>query len=532
MFNIVFFNNIILTIISFLSAGLALLVYSSDRKIKLNRGFALMVIAIIFWIIFYHFASLSAYRDLSLPLFRLSGGFVFIFFTIYYFFTIIWFLEKNSWYDLLGKLILIYGWAFGLLTIFTKSIIVGVAVENWGALPIFSSWGWFIFYGYVIVLTLLINTVLIMNYFPSSEDKKLKIKYFLIGLWTFAGFNLIFNVILQIFFGVYKFYQLGNYSVIFLVLFTAYAITKHHLFNAKIIAAETLTIFIWITILIQFFTANTFNEQILDAILFLFVMIFGIFLIRSVKKEVRQREQIENLSRYKSELISIVSHQLKNPLAIIKGYASLVGDETIKEPEKIREAYKKIQSSVDKLVNLLNNLLDLGHIEEGRMRYEMEDIDLKKLISDAMGDFQFPASQKHIVLNLEIPSQDIFIRCDPYKLSQAFRNLIDNAIKYTGDGGQVKINLRLTIDDQKHNSVVVEISDSGKGMSQEIIDTKLFQRFSRSTTEKQVIGSGLGLYISKEIVEGHGGKIWAQSQGEGRGSMFRVSLPVLDNKKS
>ncbi len=233
-------------------------------------------------------------------------------------------------------------------------------------------------------------------------------------------------------------------------------------------------------------------------------------------------EQTKQLSSYKTELLSIVAHQLKNPLVVIKGYSSLVDDQTINDIATMKEVFKKIKLSSDKLIMLLNNLLDLHHIEEGKMHYEMQPVELNKMLKDIVDNFQIVAKQRKLNLIFKPFPKDVNINADPYKISQVFQNLIDNSLKYTPEGW-VEIDI---LNDAEENSILVKIFDSGLGMSKELVG-KLFQKFSRGVEEQQILGTGLGLYISKEIVEMHGGKIWAESDGEGKGSRFFVKLPII-----
>lgn len=304
---------------------------------------------------------------------------------------------------------------------------------------------------------------------------------------------------------------------IYPLLFTI-GIIKAQLFNVKIATAELLTFSVWIFLLIRLFLSENLKEVFINGGLFGLLIVFGILLIKSIYKEIEQREKIQQLSGYKSELISVVAHQIKNPLTVIKGYASLVKEETIKGETNIQQAISAIFASANKLIDLLNNLLDLGHLEDGKMHYEFENFELNKFLRNIVDDFQFSAKQKKLKLIFESAFDNVFISGDVLKLSQVFRNLLDNAIKYT-DCGFVKVKTSDNVKD-----VLIEISDSGRGISKELLD-KLFQRFSRGVEEKQIMGAGLGLYISKEIVKSHRGKIWAESKGEGKGSKISISLP-------
>jgi signal transduction histidine kinase len=314
-------------------------------------------------------------------------------------------------------------------------------------------------------------------------------------------------------------------AAILTVLILAYGVIKHGLFNIRVITAELLTFAIWVFLFVRMLFSENLREWLINGSLLVLVIFFGVILIRSVLREVRQREKIQELSKYKSELLSIVAHQIKNPLVAIRGYTTLVKDKTISDAGMTGEVILKIKAAAGKLIDLLNNLLDLDHLEEGKMNYEFADIEMNKFLKEIVDDFQFAAKQKNLEISFEPLPPDIHIKGDSYKLSQVFRNLIDNAIKYT-EKGRVRINIK-TSDAQKF--ALITVSDSGLGMSSELIG-KLFQKFSRRAGEK-LVGSGLGLYISKEIVEAHNGKIWAESEGEGKGSGFYVKLPLAPSFK-
>jgi len=266
------------------------------------------------------------------------------------------------------------------------------------------------------------------------------------------------------------------------------------------------------------------NEEELDVLKTLANEI-GIVLINS-----ELYEEVKSLSAYKTELMSIVAHQLKNPLVVIKGYSSLVQDGTVKGMKMYKEVFKKIKSSANKLIGTLNNILDLHHIEEGKMHYEFQKLELNKMLKEMVDDFQIVANQKGIKLSFTPVKGDVFVNGDPYKLSQIFQNLIDNSLKYT-EQGWIKIEVSAqggsaSGGEEKDGSVLVCISDTGRGFTQEL-GNKLFQKFSRGVEENLILGTGLGLYICKEIVEAHNGKIWAESPGEGKGARFYVSLRAV-----
>lgn len=237
-------------------------------------------------------------------------------------------------------------------------------------------------------------------------------------------------------------------------------------------------------------------------------------------------KEVNELNSYKSDLISVVAHQIKNPLVVIKNYSTMIEDKTIHDQPMIDKTIHTIRGASGKLVDLLNNLLDLGHIEDGKMHYEFEKLNLNDFLKEIADDFKFTAQQKKLEFIFEPLPEEIFVSGDKYKLAQVFRNLIDNSIKYT-EAGYVKV----SVSESPDNLAKVSITDSGIGMNRELIP-KLFQRFSRGVEERQILGTGLGLYISRQIIEDHQGKVWAESEGEGKGSQFYIVLPKVPKYQS
>lgn len=317
-----------------------------------------------------------------------------------------------------------------------------------------------------------------------------------------------------------------------------YAIFRLHLFNTKVIAVELLISLLWIFTFLRTLLAIATREQVFNGLLFILSLVIGSLLIRSVHKEVQQREKLEiltkeleaanehlkELDKLKSEFLSFASHQLKSPMAIVKGFATLIYDGTYgKIPVKVKETAARIKESADRLINLVNNFLDLRRLEEGKMEYSFEEVDLVKLVKNITEELQLAAKIKKIHLSFETKNQELKARIDEQKLRQVIYNLIDNAIKYT-EAGWVKAEVSEDTEDGAKSALVV-ISDSGRGISSELLPN-LFKQFSReSKTAKAIQGTGLGLFIAQQIVAAHKGKIWAESEGENKGSRFIVKVP-------
>lgn len=345
-------------------------------------------------------------------------------------------------------------------------------------------------------------------------------------------FNLIFPIVLKNTFLV----SLAPIFTLPFILFTAYAILRYGLLNIKVIATEILTFILAIVTLVEVLFAQDLKILIFRIILFAAVLGFGILLIRSVQKEVRQREQLQRLTddlaranaelkrldKAKSEFVSIASHQLRTPLTAIKGYISLMLEEAYgKLDEKIRDPISKVYESNERLIRLVNDLLSISRIESGKMKLELGETDILDLIKSVVDELGIKANEKKLKLIVQRPKTLLsLLNIDKEKVRNVLLNIVDNAIRYT-DKGSVTIKIEQVID-----NVRITVSDTGAGMTEEVIGN-LFESFSRGQAGMQrwTEGAGLGLYIAKKFIEMHKGRIWAESEGKGQGSTFFVELP-------
>jgi signal transduction histidine kinase len=235
-------------------------------------------------------------------------------------------------------------------------------------------------------------------------------------------------------------------------------------------------------------------------------------------------QALEMLSQAKSEFISIASHQLRTPLSINKGYLSMIlaGDYGKIEKEK-GKILEKVYSSNERLINLVNDLLNISRIESGRLEYRFEPVDFRQLVKELVDGFQMKAKDKGLRLAAKYPPSLPKINADLAKIKEVVSNLLDNAIKYTKRGG-IAVDLK-----NKKGDLFCSIKDTGLGVSP-AEQEKLFQKFTRGQSSYTATGGlGIGLYICKKFIEGHNGEIWVKSDGVGKGSEFGFSLPFEGN---
>ena len=238
------------------------------------------------------------------------------------------------------------------------------------------------------------------------------------------------------------------------------------------------------------------------------------------RKGLKVKKALDIDDDYKTELISTLAHEMRTPLTSIKGYSTaLLMEEAVFEPERQREFLEIIDKECDVLEDLISDFLESSRIEAGKIRIDLQPVRLPRLAAEtaAWVQHRFP---KHCLVT-DFPDEFPLVDADPERILQVLRQLLDNAAKYSPRGGLIVLRGRIIEDE-----VVISVADEGVGIAPEDLN-RLFDKFFRakSNSKIQVIGTGLGLPISRAIVEAHGGRIWAESQ-LGQGSKFYFTLPL------
>jgi signal transduction histidine kinase len=253
-----------------------------------------------------------------------------------------------------------------------------------------------------------------------------------------------------------------------------------------------------------------------------FGLLFGLWRILEGAHRARREtyRQIEQLSKLRSEFVSIVSHEFRTPLTGIQGFSEMMRDEELTLPE-MREYAGDINKDARRLARLITDMLDLDRMESGRMTLNSEPVDLNRIVTETAAQFRLSAADHPIELDLDQSLGSIMGDSD--RLTQVITNLVSNAIKYSPAGGAVE--LRTT---RAERTVLLTVRDHGMGIPAEHLE-KVFDRYSRvETTETRAIqGTGLGLPIVRQIVQLSEGQVWATSQS-GQGSVFYVELPLSE----
>lgn len=245
--------------------------------------------------------------------------------------------------------------------------------------------------------------------------------------------------------------------------------------------------------------------------------------IKKAEKTLKEaNERLENLNAMKSEFISVVSHDLRTPLTSIKNAVQLLLNEKAGKLNKTQTNFMSMaERNIDRLTRLINDLLDLSKLEAGKMKLQFTEMDIKRIIHLSVETFKSRADDKSIELTMNLPEVLPNVYVDSDRIEQVFANLIDNALKFTSEGGKIVVSARRIQD-----KVEVGIEDTGVGIPAEG-QQHIFDQFyqTEDTLSRKTGGTGLGLSIVKQLIEAHGGNISVESEA-GKGSRFFFTLPV------
>lgn len=523
------FDLFISSIVSVTVFFLGVVVYIHDSKSALNRTFVLICLATIFNVLCVYLSLHQTVPDAMLWWIRFTVFFA-ILHTIFFFLFIDTFPGTTFHISRRNFLFLSLAGVIGLAAVLSPYAFTGVAN---GAPTV----GFLIPLVGILIVGLLAASfyLAIVKYRKTAAEERLRWLWVIIGM--FATYSLLVFLVLigNIVFSLSYFVPYTAAFMLPMMVGMTYAIIRHHLLNIKVIATEIMTYMVVVISLFQVFFSATPVMTLISLAVAVAFLIFGVLLVQSVQREVQQREQLEllnkkieadnkqleDLGRFKSQLLSLASHQIRSPLAAMKGFITLIiqgsyGDVS----DKIKETLKKVQQSADELIALINTLLDMRKVEEGKMEYSFEKVDLVSLVAGTVESIMPLAQAKNLTLTSALPPTPVMVNIDREKFKQVIQNLIDNAIKYT-PSGFVKVELTTN-----QGKATIAVSDSGYGIPAALIPF-LFEEFIRDERiKKEVRGTGLGLYIARKIAEAHGGTLVAESPGESKGSTFKATIPM------
>jgi signal transduction histidine kinase len=233
----------------------------------------------------------------------------------------------------------------------------------------------------------------------------------------------------------------------------------------------------------------------------------------------RAYDELDQLDKLKNDFISIASHELRTPLSVILGYASFLKEDARGEVSAHASA---VLNSALRMRTLIEDMTNLRYLKLGEAELTKEHIPLAAIFQAAQGDVEDTVEAKNHTLDVRLPDMSTVVVVDRIKLGMAIINLLNNAIKFTPSGGQITLS-----HERKPNAIWIMVSDTGVGIPHDQLE-RIFEEFHQVEDHmtRRHGGMGLGLSIARALVEAHGGRLWAESEGPGLGSTFYISLPV------
>ncbi len=401
----------------------------------------------------------------------------------------------------------------------------------------------FYFYAFLIITPFSLGFFHIYKLYKKSKDESKKILLFFIGVGVLvpASVSMITNLILP-YLQYFELNWAGQFSAAVAPLVVLYGIYKYKIFDFELFLAEILVIILVAQSFLYLLQSKSTPGLIASFLSLLLTLFMGLWLLRNIEEEHKAKNTLQNkiielkklnehvkkISQKKSEFLSIATHQLRAPLTVMKGQLSLLLENSYGQvPDYLKKPLKKIYDSVGRMTTTVDEFLSVSRIEQGKMKYNFKEVDLKTLLNSVYDELKEFAIKEGLDFRLsfcnEVKGTKALVYADYDKLRHVLFNLVENAIKYTKNGF-VYMNLCT----QNGKYIRIEIKDSGVGIDPSELKS-LFSKFVRSKNVYgvNVAGTGLGLYIAREIMHAHNGRIWAQSKGVGKGASFFIELPAV-----
>lgn len=533
--------NIAVLIVLVLNFSLGIFVFLTKRESKVNQYFFLFSIAATLWglaMLFYRsMAGLDDAPAFARILYASAATIPYAFL----FFIRVFPQEKFNLPDR-SELYLLFPFLVTLVISLTPNLLIHtVFPQTPGEQVISFNFLYHSFFAlYIVTYFTICYGLLLFKYVKFQGIEKQQISYVIVGTFIATIVGVSTNLIMPLL-GDFSLNWLGQVGTITMVGAISYSILKHKLFNLKIVAAQFIVYALCVSLFIRLLISSSTSDVVVNSIFLTIAIVIGITLIKSVQAEVSERLKVEKLAadlehanerlkevdQLKSEFLSLATHQIRAPLTAIKGYTSLILEGDYGEvPEEIAKPVDIIAKSCQNLVMIVNDFLDISRIEQGRMKYDLTVFDLRTVAEQVLTELKPNIENAELTCscNMEHNATPVMVYADAGKVRQVIGNLVDNSIKYTPSGS-------ITVELSTHGDVAqLKISDTGIGISAEDIG-KLFNKFTRAkdANKTNVVGTGLGLYVAKQMIEAQNGKIWIESEGAGKGSASIIELPLNKN---
>jgi signal transduction histidine kinase len=325
--------------------------------------------------------------------------------------------------------------------------------------------------------------------------------------------------------------QVGLFSLPIFVIFLAYMVLRFKSFNVKAFGAQLLVFTLGFSVFGMIFIRSIDNVRIVAIVTLVLIIFVGNLLIRGVRKEIEQKEQmvklntdLKNLIQQRESLVHLITHKVKGSFTRTKYvFAEMLNDTFgVLTPEMRKMAQTGLESD-DTGIKTIDLVLNASNLQSGTVKYQMKNIDLKDMVEKMINELKISAETKNLKINTDMEQGPFTINGDEFWLKEVIHNFIENSIKYTPSNGEIKVGL-----ENKNDKIVFSVTDNGIGLTPDDM-AHLFTEGGRGkdSTKMNIDSTGYGLYSAKLIVEAHQGRVWAESAGKDKGSTFFAEFKAL-----
>jgi len=563
-------KEIVLTIATLFNLSLGLFIFLKDRKNKINISYGLLSVGLAGWALTNAIFQITYSLETALFWARLSDISAIILVSSLFWFSLV-FPDNIVFPRYLYYIFYVFTFIVVLISLPTFDLVrKEVIFQKSFQKQIITAEGFYIFAFYIILFSTWAIINLKKKLTRSRGIVRFQLQYVFIGIIIGAIFGLIFNLILPLV-GNYGLVWLGPIFTLVSLIFIALAITRYHLFGIKIILTELLVGVMAIILFSWLFILPTPALKLGALATFLIFLAFGYFLIQYTYREEALREQAEKLAQRERELrqkaealatqerklrleledmlqkerslrlqektlsqardqfILSSQHYFRTPLTTILGFLELtLAGDFGKITPSLRKKLTIIRESALELRKRIEEGLDITQFQLGRAILQPQPTNIRLFLQDIIHHLQPAAQLKHLSITLQPPPHPLpHLSIDPKRMKEALVNLIDNAIKHTLQGG-VTISLQLHPSPTSPSSLLIIIKDTGIGIAPQELPLLGQIPFQRGETAKKhtPLGKGIGLYLSRLIIEAHGGKLTLSSKGKNQGTTVIVELPI------
>jgi signal transduction histidine kinase len=523
--------NLLIAVAGVANIAYGFVVWERGKAQETNRAFFLFAITVTMWAVAMIFFRSATNEDTAVLVARFLYIAAAVIPLAFVHFAFVFETPSYSYSSTKSALIAIPGAITVAIAAIPNALIAGVEfTPGHEPIIIFNLFFHLLYFLYVAVYALAVLIVLLIRFSHSTGIVRNRIAYILLGTSLPWAVAITTNVVLPLF-GVFTYNWLGQVSTFFSTTVISYGIFRSRLFDVRVITTELLALVLSFISFVQILLSANEKQTFFEAGIFILLLVISYILIRSVHREVEQRELIEKqereleaVNKQQESLLHFISHEIKGYLTKNEAmFASIIqGDFGQVSPELLNMSGMAL-ADVRKGVRTVLDILDASNLKKGTVSFSKTVFDMKDTVESMVEHLKPAADEKRLKIETsmawELPCK---VSGDEAKVrDHVVRNLIDNAIKYT-PAGSIKVEVLRAGD-----VVRFSVRDSGVGITDE--DKKrLFTEggHGKDSIKINVHSTGYGLFIAKQVVDAHGGKIWAESDGPGKGSRFVVELPA------